>query len=186
MRARRVAATSFWCGVAALILAAVSIPAAAQQPLATPEFAVKAAYLYQFGRYVEWPARPPADGEPFTICIWAADALAETLDHTVKGEDIRGQRIAARRLTAIKDLTGCRILFIGRSEHDQVAGALRIAQGKPILTVGEGSEFVRSGGMIAFTLQDRKIKFEVNLSAAESVTLTVSSQLLRHAVNVRK
>lgn len=185
MCSRRVATTLFCCSVTGLILAVAPIRATAQE-LATSEFAVKAAYLYQFGRYVEWPSRSKPDDEPFTICVWAADSLATTLEATVKGEDIRGQRIAAKRLPAIKDLTGCRILFIGRSERDQMAGALRLAQGQPILTVGEGAEFVRSGGMIAFTQLDRKIKFEVNLPAAESATLTVSSQLLRHAVNVKK
>jgi len=164
------------------VLASVSLSAQRQAPLS--EVTVKAAYVYQFGTYVEWPPQDP--NVAFTICILGEDPFGRALDELVKDENISGRPITIRRILETRNTDECRILFVSPSEDARLPAILKSLEAKPVLTVGDGMPFLRRGGMIAFTLQDRKVRFAVNLAAATSARLMVSSQLLRHATEVRQ
>jgi hypothetical protein len=145
---------------------------------------VKAAFLFNFAKFVEWPSAAFANRtDPFTFCI-SGEPLHRALDGTVRGETISSRRIVVRRLNTEDPVRGCQILYTGGPASVDVA-LLRAAAGVPVLTVGESTDFIRSGGMIRFTENARRIRFEINPDAAERVSLRLSSRLLRLAEIVR-
>lgn len=170
-----------------LLLVTVSVaPVSAQRPAQASESSVKAAYVYQFGTYVEWPVEDDPSETSFPICLLGQDPFGRAFDDLVRSERIGGQPIVIRRLSDVREAAPCRILFIAQSEDARVPAILRALQGQSVLTVSDGTTFLRRGGMIAFTVQDRKVRFAVNLAVAMGAGLNISSQLLRHAVEVRQ
>ncbi len=164
-------------GLLAAAMVAFQIGVTAQRAPATASD-IKAAYLYQFGHYVEWPAAL-AD---LTICVSGDDAVAAALESLSRGDTGAG-RVVVRREPAAAASDMCRILFIGRDDPN-AAARLKTLDGKPTLAVGDDRGFLHGGGMIAFIPQGQKIRFSVNLVAAQAAHLRVSSQLLRLAVEV--
>lgn len=155
------------------------------QESAPTEYQVKAAFLYNFGRYVEWPprARPPAS---FTICVLGEDPFGPVLDELIKGKSIQGMKLVTRRPKQLEDAVNCQILFISSSENGRLEHILAVLHGRSVLTVGEAERFAHRGGMINFRLEGSKVRFEVNLDATEQAGLTVSSQLLKLARIIRE
>jgi uncharacterized protein DUF4154 len=168
-----------------LTLAAGWVVAGAQQSKVDP-YQVKAVYLYNFGKFVEWPAAAVARDESFAICVLGRDPFGASLDATLAGEKIDNRQLVARRITNSRDAAACRILFISSSESSRVKDILATVDGVGVLTVSELPGFTSSGGMIQFVLKDNKVRFEVNLTAAEKAGLTLSSQLLKVATEVRR
>lgn len=166
-----------------LILASVNVWAQSRPPA---PYEVEAAYLYQFGKYVEWPAEPQGQSASFFICVLGADPLGTALDETVRGKVISARPVAVKRILGPSESQDCRILFVSPSEESRLPVILKALEGTGVVTVGRGSQFTRRGGMIAFTSEDRKVRFVVNLAAAEAAKLRLSSQLLRVAVSVEK
>ncbi len=154
----------------------------AQTPKPT-EYEVEAAYLSNFGRFVEWPARTA--GESFSVCVLGQDPFGPALDGALKGESIGNAPMAAKRVAAAEEAAGCRIVFISSSKKPQVK-AIVATLGMNVLTVSDMSDFTKSGGMIQFVLDGNRVRFEINLSAAQKAGLTLSSELLRVAVAVRR
>jgi hypothetical protein len=152
------------------------------------EYKVKAIYLYNFGKFVEWPeAREPREQpDRFLICVLGKDPFGSLLDSTIKGEDVNGMNLSAKRVSNAADATGCRILFISSSEADRVVTILQELHSKPILTVSDIANFCDRGGMIQFELKEEKVRFAVNMTAAEKAGLTLSSQLVKVATSVRR
>jgi hypothetical protein len=149
----------------------------------TSEYEVKAAYLLNFARFVEWPDVPPGQGnDPFSICIVGDDPFQGALDRLIEGEVVGGRPIIVRRLPRWQE--PCRILFISRSERD----AFRILRqaGRGVLTVGEEPGFLSDGGMINFVVDDRKVKFDVNLKAATESSIRINSRLLSVAKSIMR
>lgn len=167
----------------AALLVGSSIELSAQSRPAA-EHEVKAAYLYQFGRYVEWPADQGATGSSLLICVLGHDPFGLALDEIVKGKVISTHPVVVKRILGPSELQDCRILFVSPSEDDRLPAILKALGKKTVLTVGEGIQFTRRGGMVAFTSEDRKVRFVVNLAAVEAAKLRLSSQLLRLAVSV--
>lgn len=155
----------------------------AQSPVAAPED-VEAAYLYQFGRYVDWPPELVEDSDTFEICVIGVDRLEGALTEIVAGKVITGRRVAAKRIGEPAESSHCRILFVSSSESARTPEILEAISGMQVLTVGRGADFTRLGGMIGFTSDVRRVRFVVNLAAADAVKLMLSSQLLRIAVRV--
>jgi hypothetical protein len=147
----------------------------------TSEYEVKAAFLYNFGKFVEWPA--PASG-PIRLCIVGDDPFGNNLDETVRGKTISGQPIEIKRLNREDNPRGCQIAFISAAERRPRA-VLDLLQGASTLTVGESPNFAKQGGMINFVLEDNKVHFEINVDAAEQAHLKISSKLLSLAKIVR-
>jgi len=150
------------------------------------EYEVEAAYLSNFGRFVEWPARAGAANEAFNVCVLGPDPFGSLLDAALKGETIGNTPMAARRVSGPEDAAGCRILFISSAKESQVNAVLKALGNANILTVSDMADFTRRGGMIEFVLQGNRVRFEINLAATQRAGLALSSELLRVAVAVRR
>lgn len=152
----------------------------AQEPSFLGEYRIKAACLYQFGNYVEWPERafPEADS-PFVIGVLGEDPFGAALETTVRGRSIDGRRIAIRRSRQIDDLRSCHILFISRPEQRRLPQILRGLGRSSVLTVGEAEPFLRRGGMIALITENKRVRFEINPRAAMRAGLKINARLLR-------
>lgn len=167
--------------IAAIVVAA----AASAWGAPASEYEVKAAFLYNFARFVEWP--PDAIGPapaPFVIGVLGADPFGDTLDRTMAGKAVGGHPVQVRRLDDPEAARQVHILFVSSSERDRLRTIVKSA-GRSTLIVGETSDFARSGGMIGFRVDDRRVRFEINPARAEEAHLKVSSQLLKLATIVR-
>jgi hypothetical protein len=157
----------------------------AQQSSPT-ENEVKSAYLYNFGKFVEWPDKAAIFGKFFTICALGDDAFGSTLETTVAGESINGQKVLVKRVVRPQDAASCRILFISSSQQNHLKEILAVLNDTSVLTVSDMPEFTRRGGMIQFVVEANRVRFEVNLTASQHPGLTLSSELLKVATRVRK
>ena len=174
--------------VAALVLGAAMARAQAEPPLPAPapsEYEVKAAFLYNFTRFVEWPAEARRDpGAPFVIAIVGRDPFGTVIDETVAGKTAGGRAIEVRRVPRVEEAREAQIVFVSSSERSNLAAILKELDRTGILTVGDTDGFAMRGGAINFTLQARKVRFEINPIVAEQAGLKVSSQLLKLATLV--
>jgi hypothetical protein len=158
----------------------------AQQPKAS-EYQVKATYLYNFGRFVQWPSNAAAaQGESFSICVIGQDPFGAVLDGTLAGETIDGKSVVAKRITKPQDALGCRVLYVSVSEEVRLKDVLAVLDNTGVLTVSDIPQFSQRGGMIQFVMTGNKIRFEVNLTRAQDAGLMLSSDLLKVAATVRK
>jgi len=146
--------------------------------------AIKAAFLYKFGFFVEWPSAAfAASDSPINLCIVGGDPFGAVLDDTVKGRRIGDRSIAVRRLEAATRQSGCHIVFLaaGRSA-DETLAALR---GSDVLTVTDSRPQGDRVGIINFVMQDNRVRFDIDDAAAASGGLTISSRLLNLALDVK-
>jgi hypothetical protein len=152
------------------------------------EYEVQAAYLSNFGRFVEWPVRAAGANEkdPFYVCVLGQDPFGPLLDSALKGETIGGAPMAARRVTNAADAANCRIVFVNSTKDSELKGILVTLKNFNALTVSDTFNFTRQGGMIQFVLDGNRVRFEINLAAAQRAGLTLSSQLLKVAVAIRR
>jgi hypothetical protein len=166
------------------LLFALSTALGQQKP---NEYQVKAAYLYHFGRFVEWPAKvTTAKTGSFYICVLGEDPFGAALDATVAGEMIGNQKVAARRISNPHESVDCQILFISSSEVNRLNKIIDALDNSAVLTVSDISDFSRHRGMIQLVLEENRIRFEVNLTATQHAGLTLSSELLKLATAVRR
>lgn len=150
------------------------------------EYEIKAAYLYNFGRFVEWPHNVlSSEAAQFTICVLGHDPFGRALDATISGEKIDGKNVVARRITKVGEAKTCRVLFVSASEDKQLSEILSSLDKLSVLTVSDIPEFVQQGGMVQFVLADKRVRFEINLAAAQQAGLNLSSELLKVATDVR-
>jgi hypothetical protein len=148
------------------------------------EYRLKAAFVYQFPQFVEWPAAAWRGVTAVQLCIARPNPFGRELDELVRGESLNGRPFAIREVGAPESLQGCHVLFVSASAPG-AAGMLKEARAAAILTVGEGERFLDDGGIIALRVVERRVRFDVNTSAAQRVGLRISSQLLSLALNVR-
>jgi hypothetical protein len=175
---QRIAAVAVW------LLFAGSSAVGQQKP---SEYQVEAAYLYNFGRFVEWPAKgTTAQTGAFNICVLGEDPFGQALDTTLAGETIGNQRVAARRISSLQMSADCQILFISSSEANRLNKIIEALDKSAVLTVSDIPQFSQRRGMIQFVLEGNRIRFEVNLTATQRAGLTMSSELLKVATVVRK
>jgi hypothetical protein len=143
---------------------------------------VQAVFLFNFAQFVDWPADAfPDPRAPLVIGILGKDPFGNFLDETVRGETVRGRTFRIDRYRRVEEARECHILFISRSETKRLDSILPDLKGKPILTVTNGDDFDRGGGIIRFILDKSKIRLSVDLEAAQAARLTFSSKLLRSA-----
>jgi hypothetical protein len=144
------------------------------------EYAIKAAYLYQFGHYVQWPASSfTNDRSPLVIGVLGTDPFGGILDEIARTKRIEGRPIVVRRFASMAEYTYCHILFITASvSAEQRAAAFQKLQGVATLIVGEEPGFAEHGGTINFVLDENKIRFEINTEVAKQEQLQISSKLL--------
>ena len=161
----------FFIRLLCILLSLTPIGFALADPL---EYQVKAAFLLNFTKFVEWPPEVVGAG-PMDICIVGDDPFGTVLDQIVADETLQGRGIQVQRVKRPVPAS-CRVLFIGRSEKNLDALIEEIGPG--VLTVGEGEGFLRQGGMIAFVVENRRVRFDVNQSAASRAHIMISSKLL--------
>jgi hypothetical protein len=151
------------------------------------EYQVKAAYLSNFGRFVEWPAAAISPAESaFTMCVLGEDPMGSSLDAALAGETIGRLPLVARRIGKVSEAAGCRVLYVSLSEDSGLPAILKALEKTSILTVSDIPQFTMRGGMIEFVINNNRVRFEVNLAAARRAGLTLSSELLKLAVAVRR
>jgi len=148
------------------------------------EYQVKAAFLLNFTKFVDWPAGEFAAPEsPLNICIEGGDPFGTFLDQIVAGEAVDGHKLVVSRVTRHPS-TACQVIFISSAEKDRAA--LVQALGPGVLTVSDGEDFSRDGGIVAFVIDNRRVRFDINQSAAEKAGLKISSKLLTVARSVAR
>ncbi|HWD20786.1 MAG TPA: YfiR family protein [Verrucomicrobiae bacterium] len=168
-----------WIVCLALALGAWSCHADAPAPT---EYEVKAAFLFNFAQFVEWPSQSfAATNAPLTIGIVGDDPFGDLLDGLIKDERVAAHPLVVKRFGAGAAPGACQILFVSRSEKDRLPALLGSMKERPILTVGESEQFNERGGMIRFLMEDGKVRFEINPRAAERAGLRLNSNLLRVA-----
>jgi hypothetical protein len=166
--------------IMALLLCAGAVPVNAE-PRAFDEYAIKAGFVYNFAKFVEWPADAFRDSQsPLVICIVGNDPFGSKLD-VLENKTVLGRKLVIRRLAILDDILKCQGLFISRSENSQLPAILKAARNKNILTISEAPNFCRSGGMINLFLDGDKVRFEINIRNAEKARLKISSHLLNLA-----
>jgi hypothetical protein len=150
------------------------------------EYQVKAAFLYNFARFVEWPKDAFPDARtPILLGIVGEDPFGGALEQTVKGKTISGRELVLKRVPPQQDLKGFHLLFVSSSEARHLSQIMESVNGKGVLTVGETDGFTQAGGVINFTLVENKVRFEINTDAAERAGLKISSKLLSLAKIVK-
>ena len=141
------------------------------------EQTVKAAYIYNFTKYVEWPSGSFDNSGILVIGIIGSDAVAGELEKSVEGKSVGGKRIVVRHLRWGQDLAQCQVLFVPASEMSGASQLTHIKE-RPILTVGESPGFARRYGIINFIIESNRVRFEINAQSAKDAGLTISSKLL--------
>ncbi|MEA2562452.1 MAG: hypothetical protein QOH06_3956 [Acidobacteriota bacterium] len=163
-----------------LLLLLMAAPLRAQ----APEYDLKAAFLFNFAKFVEWPAGAFAgDRAPLTICVYGEDPFGATLDEVVRDERVGERSLLVQRPDSVNDLRECHVLFVSRSEKDRLGDVMAEVKGKPVLTVADMDGFLRAGGIINFVLEGSKVRFLIDQEAAGRSGLQISSKLMRLAVN---
>lgn len=143
------------------------------------EYQLKAAFLYNFAQFVQWPSTSFTNPDaPFCIGILGDDPFGSSLEEIVRGEAIDNHRLKIVRGQTFEDLKDCQLIFISKSEEDHLADIMSKIDSKPILTVSEIGHFTQDGGAINFYLQGGKVRFEINPGSAQRGGLKLSSQLL--------
>ncbi len=164
----------------AMLLALSSSRAQTSPP---SEYQLKAAFLFNFAKFVEWPAEAFAEANsPFIIGILGDSPFGNELAQTVGGKKINEHPITLQTFRVAAEATNCHLLFISTSEQKRLPEIFPRIRGIPILTVGETERFIEAGGLINFVSENNKIRFQINDDAAKVARLKISSKLLSLAV----
>jgi hypothetical protein len=176
-----------WLASVAMAWALVVVPGLGAQEGKPNEYEVKAAYLYNFGRFVEWPAKVTTSKDNlFNICVLGQDPFGPALDTTLAGETISGKSVIAKRISSLEQSVDCQILFMSSSEGNRLNKIFGTLEKAGVLTVSDMPQFSQRGGMIQFVLEGKRVRFEVNLTACQNAGLSLSSELLKVATTVRR
>jgi len=166
--------------MAALALCLGLAPSAlpTEEPRPLDEYAVKAAFLYNFAKFVDWPESVfAAHPDTHMFCIYGLDPFGANLD-ALAGKLVHDRRIAVARLSGPGELARCQLVFLPAAEKGRLAELRAAVAGRPVLLVGEEASFVARGGMIDFFLQGGHVRFEIDPKKAAAAGLHVSSKLL--------
>lgn len=166
----------------ALIASCLSVSASVQAADSRIEHRIKAAFLFNFARFIEWPvAKLSNDDSPFQICVYGDDSFGAVLDETISGKTVGEHPLSVVKTVNVSDLRACEIVYISSSESGRFASVINDLKGANTLLVNDHPDFIKQGGMIRFVVVDRKLRFEVNPEAAKREQLKISSKLLRVA-----
>ncbi len=166
------------CALSLGVAAAVAGPRPAQADAQADEYRVKAAFLYKFGSYIEWPSGSFARADsPVAIGVMGADALADELVQIVAGRNVNGRPVRVRKLRPGDPIAGLHVLFVGR-DSGRLAEILAAAKGRALLTVTESEEALELGSMINFVVVEDKVRFDIAPPPSESSNLKISARLL--------
>lgn len=168
----------------ALLLCSLALASGGLLQAAPPtEYQVKAAYLLNFARYVEWPAAKLAPGAPLQFCVLGRDPFGGALS-AFDGRQVQGHEARVRRIDDAERAGECHVLFVSESEERRVPGLLRGLAAQPVLTVSDIDGFAEAGGAIGLFNEDERVRFDINLTMLQRAGLKASAQLLRLGRNV--
>ena len=149
---------------------------AAAQSLSSREYEIKAAYLYNFIKYVDWPSY----GDTISIGVLGSDPFGPALA-PLNGKTVKGRRLVIKHLDSVRDAQQCQIIFVSSSERQRLQEIFESLRSARVLTVGETQGFADGGGIINFIEENNKVRFEINAEAARRTGLNISSELLKLA-----
>jgi hypothetical protein len=151
-------------------------------PAALDEYQVKAVFLFNFGQFVEWPRESYDTAQaPFVICVLGEDPFGRTLDDVVRGESIGARSLVVRRVRDTNGLTDCNILFVSRHDAARLPDAVAAVRGRSVLTVTDAEGASGQGAIIVLFNENNRIRMRIDLAAARTNKLVISSKLLRPA-----
>jgi hypothetical protein len=148
------------------------------------EYRLKAAVMYQFPQFVEWPSTALRQTRAVQLCVVEPNPFGSELEQLIQGESLNGRPLAVKEIFGADELAGCHVLFVSARSGDASA-VLRAAAGRPVLTIGEADGFLEGGGIITMKIVDGKVRFEIHAANAQKAGLRISSQLLSLALAVR-
>ena len=173
-------------GALSCVLLLAAVPKLPAQAARASEYQVKAAFLFNFAQFVDWPAEAfPNSDAPLVIGVLGDDPFGSFLDRLVVNERLRGRPFQVRRYESVDEIKTCHILFINRSAGNRPEVILVGLSQRPILTVSDADGFAGNGGMIRFVTDRNRIRLQINLGAVDAAHLTISSKLLRVAEIIR-
>jgi hypothetical protein len=165
------------------IVMMLALPACAQQ---VDEQQVKAAFLYNFAKFVEWPEAVRRGGDPIRLCVFNDDSFQKVLEDTINGKTAEGAKLSVTGVKDAKQLAACQILFVNASGAKRFKAVEAGANLASVLTVGEGRGSGGGTGIINFYVEEGRLRFQVNVTAADRAGLKISSRLLGVATVIRK
>ncbi|HLG42136.1 MAG TPA: YfiR family protein [Planctomycetota bacterium] len=180
MRQRRGRTTALrLAAIVAALAQPLSVDAQDDPPL---EYKVKAAFIYNFARFTEWPAEAfEKEDSPLVIGIIGEDPFGEYFDKLIKDKKIANRPVVLRRLKEVAEAGGCHVLFVGNLEKEGVEQLFKKLGDRPVLTVGERPRFAHARGVVNFVIEEEKVRFEINPDRAKQCGLKVSSKVLQLA-----
>jgi YfiR/HmsC-like len=168
-----------WLNVA---VASAGLAPGPGSPQALPEYVLKAAFLYNFALFVQWPDGAFASaGEPVVVGIVGSDPFGDVIDRAFVGKTVDGRPLLVKRLPWGPELRTCHVLFVANSESRRIADLPALLQGAAVLTVADDGQAARRGSVIGFVVEDKKVGFDVYRERAREASLTISSQMLKLA-----
>jgi hypothetical protein len=165
------------------MLCALAPPVGGEGP--ANEYSLKAAFVYQFPQFVDWPAAAWEGAPHVELCVPRPHPIGPEVALLARGESLHGRPYTVREVEPGDSITSCHVLFVAATPARSVAERLRAAAARPVLTVGEGDGFLESGGIIRLRVVDRRIRFDVDVVNAQRAGLRISSQLLNLAQSIR-
>lgn len=168
------------------LIVIIHVSNCAAQSTEPSEAQIKVAYLYNFAKLIEWLPESFKDANtPITLCVVGAEPFGGILEQSLAGRTANGHKLVSLRLNASDNFKACHILFISSSEKNRLPQILEALNGANVLTVGEMPQFAKSGGMINFFKEEKRVQFEINVEAVERAKLKISSRLLALAKLVK-
>ena len=176
----------FNLAIAGLLILGTGSAAIPAEVAPSNEYELKAAFLYNFIKFTEWPEEMGKGDEPFIISILGKDPFGGALDRIIEGETVHNRKIVARRFPRMEQSAlNSHVLFISPSEENNLAAILKLLEGQAVLTVSEIGNFTQRGGVIYLKKENNRIVFDVDLAAAKRAGLSMNAQLLKLAKVVR-
>ncbi len=177
--------TRLACAVLLLAGAWMPVPRTMYAQQAPTEYQVKAAYLFNFLKFVDWPNDPPQNSQKrWVIGVLGDNPIGEDLSQLVAGKTVQGRELQVKIFQSAEDARGCHILFISPSEKKRLPSILANLQGSSVLTVADMDDFVKFGGMIQFVMENSRVRLAIDVGAAVRERLKISSKLLALARTV--
>jgi hypothetical protein len=166
-----------WLSIAAFLLQAAALAGADRIPVG--EYQLKAVFLVNFAKFVEWPPQAFTDArDPFTICVWGDNPFGSSLDDAARGKTVANRPIAVHQVSSPPQARTCRILFVSASERKRMRDLVETLRNCSVLTVGDTDDFTANGGIVQFNLRDARVRIEIDAEAAGRANLRISSKLL--------
>ncbi len=173
-----------FAGALLVLLFCLPVVPAAAATLSASEAEVKAAFVFNFGKFVEWPPNAFPENADISICVLGNETFAQTLRRTIGDKTLHERALGVGSLASLEAAERCHILFIDETWETQMPEVLHALEGRSTLTIGGRETAAQAGAIISFKMEQTKVRFIVNNQAAERARLKISSQLLKLAVEV--